>query len=302
MHWSGKVCIWLIVLGAIAASVMTAKMLVVRNSWTKKFEALSGAGTAETPGTYVENARAITKKKTQRNQLRNELTRANRGWERYWNNVTVESATSGPESLASRAIGTANGFEVGTVVHVFQPAADNSYTFVGPYRVADTSTESLLIMTPNWRPRASVPTQMSFGSNWRVRRMIPTANKSRFNDLVVELTLKDELLLAKQQNVKVQNQMVSVAKEHLQLRLRELNGEPDNQQFAGSLPPSMIAGLVQAIQDSEEQRNLLLTEVDDLRRKLYDTYRRFQTIRDNNKQLADRRPAPAALVTAGASQ
>lgn len=302
MHWSGKVFMWLVVLGTIASTVLTSKMLQVRNSWTKKFEDLNGNGTPEKIGAYEQNAIDIEKKTQKRNQLRDELVRVERGWGRYWNNVTAEPSPLKPEALAFREIGTNQGFVVGHVVYVFQPNPGGGYSFVGPYEVGDATEESLLVVVPAWRPRVNAPTEMHYGANWRIRQMILHANKARFSDLTVELALKDELLLAKQQNVVTQNQMVSIAQEHLQLRQRELNGDPNNKELEGKIPQHLIDGLVQAIQDTEEDRNAVLADVDDLRRRLHRTYQNYLAIRDDNKELANTQSAPASLVTAGASQ
>ena len=40
MHITGKILIWLIVLGAIVPLVLTSKAVTYRNSWTKQIEDL----------------------------------------------------------------------------------------------------------------------------------------------------------------------------------------------------------------------------------------------------------------------
>ena len=154
MHVLGKVFIWLVVLGTLGATVLTSKMLQVRNSWTKKYEDLNGNGSSEKIGAYKENAIEKSKKTRKRNQIRDELVRVERGWGRYWNNLNAERSPLKPEALAFRDIGTNQGFVIGSVVYVLQPNPDgSSYTYVGLYEVGNDTIESLLVLVPAWRPR-----------------------------------------------------------------------------------------------------------------------------------------------------
>ena len=106
MHTLGHVFIWLIAVGALAASVLTAKTFDVRNSWTKKVETLKQQTSTQ--------AEELAQKETQLRQLREEYHHLMLGWDQVWGPVTGNVAFQGPNAgqLVATNLGKAGGLNL----------------------------------------------------------------------------------------------------------------------------------------------------------------------------------------------
>ena len=60
----------------------------------------------------------------------------------------------------------------------------------------------------------------------------------------------------------------------------------------------LIDGLVSAIEEAEESRNVTLEEVDDLRQSLQDVYDEVQLLRTRNTKLIEKLPVPPPVSAA----
>lgn len=272
-----KFGIWLailVILLAVGGMILASKLTVVRGSWQKKTadgkaEVLDLRKKAEEAQKVVDNAKR-------------DLQQAIHGWDRYW--LTQVAPGRQPGTLAV-ALGTSQGLVPNTVVYVFQPSADGAGTsFVGPFKVS-AAQEAQAALTPNWRLRPDEDKSWRYGANWRIRQNIPRQHKTRFADFEMLMLKKDELLAAQQKHLQMQQEAKTKAEEHLALRLKELNGDPD--QKNPNLDKYLIEGYHKAVADAEVTRNRVQQEVDALRRQIKQTRDEIERLTQENQRLAD---------------
>jgi len=219
-------------------------------------------------------------------------------WERYWNGVAIELVDPKTGDIRA-AIGTdqALGAPFGEnrprpVIHAFRPLGDGKFVYVGPFQVIDIR-EAASVLRPAWRLRASDAEHFQKRNDkWRFRALIPTAQEQRFRTLEAELTTAEEALVARMQHVKEQSDLIKLAQEHYDLRLRELLGAQE-----GAKTPDVdeyVIGLQGAIGREEESRNAELSEITRLRGALRDQYAMAQQLSKQNSDLAKRLPQPSS--------
>ena len=289
MHILGKIFAWLIVLLAVAASVLTAGMLQVRNSWSKKVADLRVE--AET------NETQVSEKELRLRQLDQELARVMLGWNEYWSDVQVDVLDQQAGSIRA-AVGSDRGIKQGQMLYVFQPnAAGDGQVFVGPF-VVESARQDQAGLRPAWRFRPGEPESWKYGSGWRLRVAVPTAALSSFRDLEIAFTSSDEALDAKQRYLAAQEELKRIAQEHLNFRIGELHSNEELRAKQGELPDHVVDGLVVALEKEEEARNAVLVQVDTLRRQLKIAVEEYERLRSENERLAQQLGSPSP-ATAG---
>src|SRR5687768_12117138 len=123
MHALGHVLIWLIALGALAATALTAKTYDVRNSWIKKVDQLKQD--------VAKNEPIIAEKKARLDALQDELDRTILGWGRPFVNVQGQlgqsfQLTLQDPLLMSWLASLGQTAQESQVIYVFQPQPDGS--------------------------------------------------------------------------------------------------------------------------------------------------------------------------------
>lgn len=289
MHISGKVFAWLSVLGSLGAVALSAKMVQVRNSWIESANALT---------TEIEkNAAEIESQSDNLKSLLAALDRTTMGWDVYWFPFEMQPADPNQGTMTA-SFGSKFGLKEQQLVYAFQPNADgNGYTYVGPMRVVAVR-EQQSILAPTWRVLPGEGRQWNYGPGWRLRSMVPAARKARFSDLEVQLTLAKERVADEQQNYAIQERLVQQAQQHLDLRMKELLGDPANEPMRENLPQYLVDGLVTTLADTEEKRNAELVEVDRLRREIDNAHQKYLDLSRTNNQLVESLPQPQLPVTA----
>jgi chromosome segregation ATPase len=101
------------------------------------------------------------------------------------------------------------------------------------------------------------------------------------------MLLKDEFVAQQQRNLEYQQNAKTKAEEHLDLRLKELNGDPDRANQ--NLDKYLIAGYHKAVADLEVDRNRVQANVDELRRLVKRTRDEIDRLTRENERLADER-------------
>jgi hypothetical protein len=280
MHKLGIVFVWLTVLCAIGAGLLTAKMFNVRNSWAHKVEQLEAS--------VRQNEQQIGEKRERLAQLQSEYEQVMLAWDRYWNNVPTQPVPNAPVLAANglglrqglRPLNPVNAGEPPTPpeVHVFRMNNDGSSIYLGPFR-ADRIFDDRTELTAAWRVRGPETQQWAPGP-MRHRALIPPGFKQTYEPLHRELALADENYQSKQRHLAHVTDLDQRAAEQLQFRRAELQNA------------------LAELKTADEERGGELAELDRLRRELQDAHGLMEQLIATNRQLEQSLPHPTSAVSA----
>ena len=274
-----KFGIWLVILVILLAGgamILASKLTVVRSSWQKK--------TADGKAKVLELRKKSAEAQKLVDTARSDLQQTIFGWDRYWMAPQVTQGRGQPGTI-NVALGTTQGLSANTVVYVFQPSPDGAGTsYVGPFKVSAVQ-EANAALTPNWRLQPDEDKAWRYGPNWRIRSNIPRQHRTQFADFEKMMLTKDELLAAQKEHLELQQKAKEKAELHLLLRMKELNGDPD--QKNESLDKFLLEGYHKAVADLEIARNKVQAAVDDLRRHIKRTRDEIERLTQENGQLAE---------------
>lgn len=267
-----------VLIGGLAGAWAASRYVLVRSSWQQK--------TTKAKADVLAKRKQLAELDKLVTTLKQEQQRLIHGWERYWASAQVDRGAQ-PSTLTV-GLGTAQGIKQNDIVYVFQPAAEGAGTaYVGPFKVTAVQ-ETRAALAPSWRTRGGEENSWRYGANWRVRTNIPVQHKSNFSNAERNLLVKDELLIAQQKHLEIQQEAKTRADENLQLRLKELSGGQELP--AGvkpeSLEPYLVEGYHKAVTDVEVQRDAVQADVDELRRQLKRTRDEINRLIQENERLA----------------
>lgn len=277
-----KFGIWLVILVmllALAGTPLASRLVQVRGSWQKK--------TTEAKAKVLELRKKSDEAEKAVEIAKGELQATIHGWERYWIAPQVTAGRQ-PGTLAV-ALGTNVGFApagaVIPIVYAFQPSADGTgMSYVGAFKIS-AAQEAQAALIPNWRLRPDEDKTWRYGPNWRFRSNIPLQHRMQFSNYEKTMLIKDELVAQQERNLEYQKNAKAKAIEQLDLRMRELNGDPAlaNQ----NLDKYLVEGYHKSVGDMEINRNLTQGEVDELRRQIKRTRDEIERLTKENERLAD---------------
>lgn len=292
MHITGKIFAALVVLAGLGATILTAKLVTVRNSWTAKtqsFETNFKKGTEE-----------VVQARQQRLLVLAELERLNRDW-----GTDFRSPGGVPTQILQVAdgrlevgLGSNVGVKEKQIIHGFEIQADNTTIYRGPFEVMAGVQAERCAATPKWRLRPGEPGTWQAG-RWRWRSAVPAGYSKRFDDQGINFTRSDETLADRSASLAIQGRLLTETKAALQRRTAELVGGAELPQEE-SLPQEFRLGLVATLEASEEERNSVLVEIDDLRRQVRAARDDVQRLHQENLKLTAQLPqaaTPAANVS-----
>lgn len=286
MHKSGVVFAWLVVLAAIVAVPLTAKVLAVRSSWLQAVEKNSAQ--------IAKNEAEIKAKSEESADLRKRLTRVMLGWDRYWDAaVTVSNQQTGEIQVAigsNNGLGsTQNAEEAKPVVFAFQaaPGQPGGVAYVGAFRVTALEANRALLqkVTP---PEAGEAAKWQNGT-WRLRALVPPNYITTLRTLRDQLVERKQQLERKQDRIEDLNRLLASAQKRLDARVSELIGS-DNAPQEENLPVELRKGLVAGLEEEEQERNEEFQETDQLRRDLLKVYQEQQKLIEDVSKLARQLP------------
>ena len=278
MHTMGKVAVWLVVLAALGASMLTSKLIQVRDSWTKKNVAARDQYRALVP--------KIDELKEQLGALEGEKFRALDLWGS--SSAPVQSTVQAQGALVID-MGTNSGITEKKVIYGFEVQPDNSVIYRGDFTVA-TARDVQAQLQPNWKVRPEDGATWKSGM-WRWRNQLPAAYQQNFDKQLLLLGQTEDALNDRRQTVDVQTKLLALAQEQLKLREAELvGGEQLSKDPAVDV--EFREGLVAGVEQVEESRNQILTKVDDLRRKLRAVQSEVDRLQKLNIELTDKLPQP----------
>lgn len=284
-----------VILGSLGAMWVSSKLVLARNNWSKRvLDARTKAEKSRKELATLEKDVAAKKE---------EVQRAVFGWERYWPAVTVDRARQAG-TLVVKLGAQQQGIKQNDVIYLFQPSADGaSNVYVGPFKVSasqETAEGTQYAVTPFWRFRQGEDTNWRPGPNWRVRTNIPKQFKTSLATYEAQFLLKDEAIAAQQEHLAIQQENKAGAERQLQLRTKELNGDPELEPKKASLDKFVVEGLQKAVADSEVDRDSVLKDVDQLRRAVKQTRDEIERVKAENERIAKRLgnpPQTAAKVS-----
>lgn len=277
MHISGRILAWMVVLCGIGSLILASKAAQVRWKWMERAQKLEQE--------LASNEKLLAEKQAKRDAIRSELRRVMIPWDRYWGRVpaAVADANSGQITLN---LGSSQGLSDKQVVYAFAPQPDGSYFFVGNFQVS-TLRDDRAALDPDWRVRPGEPATWQSG-DWRIRTRVPAGFLTRFTELEVSLLVADTQLKSNLTELERQQQLVTLAENHLKLRQGEINGFDELQ--GKQLPSEMIKGLLTSLTEEEEERNEVLIQVDQLRHRLKQTNEQISQLRKMNASLVQTLP------------
>ena len=270
MHVFGHVMIWLIAIGAVGASILSAKSYDIRNSWIKKVDQLKQD--------VEKNKPTIAEKEHQLDVLREELDRTILGWGRPFNNVggqlnnNFQFTTQDPD-LTLWLGSLDQNQQAAQVMYVFQPKADGkSSLYIGAFQLAAAvQPGGNALFNPTWsvRPDDFAAIENPNGP-FRIWPLVPSYFPSTFADIRGEIALSERYLADKAQDLKDQEAREMDATEILQKRNDQLQGQN---------------GVVDQLQQSEDERNVQLEELDFWRRQVDQARQKIENLEKANRDL-----------------
>ncbi len=287
MHKSGVVFVWLIAVTAVAAVLLTSKMLDVRGSWLKTVE-----NNAEK---IQKNEAEIETKEAQNKTLRGDLTRLMLGWDRFWDaNVTVAKTgeiqvnIGGNQGLGSAPQGDNPAAQ--PIIFAFQPdqSKSNGVSYVGAFRVSALEANGAQLIPIAPPQPGEVATWKNGG--WRLRALVPPNYISILRTLRDDLVEREQQIKRKQDRIQDLNRLLAAAKERLDARVSELIGS-ENAPQEQALPIELRVGLVAGLEEEEQMRNQEFQETDKLRRDLLKVYKTQQALVQEVSDLTKQLPA-----------
>lgn len=312
MHILGKILSVFVIGGAIASVILASRALQVRKEWLAKVETEQTA--------YEATIVPLETAKKRVGDLQHERRVAAFQWYPYWTeNLTVQpnvvqvdpaDRATWKFGIAISGLGAVSGIQVGEVIHMFSPGDNSESTFyLGPFKVtAVIPTPPTITAEATWGVRSldkaadpqfpgqtvwESPTKYKWGNGWRVRTALPNSepiNVVHYSQLLLK---KDEQLAATQVYKLTTEEQKVVADAQLKYRENELHGDVNLEQR--NLPRYRIDGLVKAIADADEQRNVTLQEVDALRHRLKKVYDEIVALQEQNRRIAAELPGAAEV-------
>jgi hypothetical protein len=287
MHILGKILAIFVVLAAVGAAMITSKLVVVRNSWTAKNFAAKKK--------YLETKPKVDELEARVDQSRSEAVRKRDLWGTYWNNVqTAKAAADGSVQVN---VGAESGWYPNLLLHGFEVAADGASIYRGSFLAADVRNGGSLLK-PNWRVSPEELNTWQFNQPWRWRNTIPSGQSENIDRQLLSILKYEETLGDRRRTLATQSGLLDQANENLKRREDELVGG-DTLEKSELVAPEFREGLVAALEQAEEQRNLILEKIDHLRREIREIQRQIEELVKDNNELVGQlpQPEPDAKVT-----
>lgn len=289
MHLTGKIFAFLTLCLSIYAIILTAQTLDRQNEWNNRVEKARVA--------YEQEVAKLPDARRQLRQLRNDLTLARLDWGRHWSDVEV-SPRNLEQGQITIGIGRNNGLARRTddgeqfpLLYAFQPSGDGM-KYVGEFRVTQIDATQAALQLAR-APRENETANWETNQTWRFRDALPSAKRGQVGELLLEMTLIEQRIKDRQLTLTIQQKSVEAARNMLEERLQELNGNPELPELEGD---ERRIGLVQAVLQAETRRDEVLAEVQQLREQLHDLHGRFEDLLAHNRSLEQKLNEQAGLT------
>ena len=210
------------------------------------------------------------------------------------------SATPG---LALEKVTDENGQEkmVAPPMHVFADNGQGKIVFTGEFMLGigpNELGEQTCVLYPTWNVSPQEVGSWNFANGVRIRTQIPPGGRAEIDSLNQTIQRSVEQITQLNMRTEDQKSLKIDADLSLQARNNELLGDPEGADVAER--PEFRVGLVQAIEDTEEERNAVQIAVDSIRRDIQQTTRNRSELVNRVKEMATNASKPATKIsTAG---
>lgn len=244
------------------------------------------------------------KSKSELSESRQLLANAKLGWGYEWTfpaggNVGSVQVVGG--RLAVTGLGTSNGLVPvliedpannnaarpgQPVVHVFALNGQGGSSYIGEFVAGigpNELSEQNATLIPIWNVTPQEMATWDFSGGVRMRSQIPAGGRSATGNLHQTIQRTYEQLTQTALRLEEQKRLSDAADAALTVRRNELLGDPNGPDNADH--PEYKVGLVQALQDLEEERNAVQVAVDQLRRLIKTAAEFRQQQVDSLKQI-----------------
>lgn len=287
MHMSGKVGVWLVVIAAAASTVLTSKLVQVRNSWTKKSVKLQADYQA------LQQKIAISSAELARAEA--DLFRSRELWGQYLNDVaTAVNPANGALNIER---GTNHGLRDKQTLYGFEILPEG-VSYRGDFTVV-TTRDVQAQLQPNWKVRPEETQTWAPNGKWRFRNLIPSGYQPNFDEQIAAISRADDTLADRNKKLKTETDLEKAAEAALKRREEALSGG-ESLSKDPAVDAEFRIGLAPAVEEVEESRNQALVKVDELRRRLRAVQRDVDRLKVENVEQTRKLPQPAAAV--GATQ
>jgi len=299
----------LVIIGLIVEVVYAAKLGMRRGEVEEKLRtAIADSEKA---------MEAHTKAKSELSESRQLLASIKLGWGYEWplpaapggNAVPLQVQVVGGR-LSVSGLGTNNGLvaeqvtengqqkSVAPVVHVFAQDAQGGSYYIGEFVAGigpNELSEQNATLIPVWNVSAQEMASWNFSGGVRMRSQIPAGGRSAVGNLNQIIQRTYEQLAQTSLRFEEQTRLNAAADAALQVRKNELLGNPEGPDNPDH--PEYKVGLVQALEDLEEQRNAVQAGVDELRRLIKSAREFRQQQIDTLNEIVSRLQKPTAKLS-----
>lgn len=261
----------------------------------------------------VESQKAIKAEVDARTALttaKSELVSAKLGWGYEWEfpaggNIGSVSVVRGT-SLNVNGLGKSNGLvpvtKPGTtdqfppIAHVFTLNDQNQVVYIGEFAARlDQLQDTNCILEPTWVPEPLEMAGWDFSRGARIRSQIPPGPRNSFSGLNQTILRSFQQASLTDIHIEDQKRLNAAAEEGLNVRKRELTGDPNGPEIAEHSEYRL--GLVTALKNQEEERNAVQAEVDNLRRRLKTATELRQSQMEDVRRKAGAGSPPSARLS-----
>ncbi len=265
MHTLGKVLLWLNVVGAVGACVLTTKLFEVRNSWAKKVE--------DAQKQVATNEKTLAENEAEYQRLQTELHGLTLGWGKSWPRILAGAGQAVQGGINNQGqllvqVGRLQG--LGTpgagadpnvptplpIVHAFATTNNGlDSKYVGVFQTLQID-DNQAQFEPLWNVEAIDLAGLQGSREWRLRSEIPARFSTELTKLRTDRIAAIRSLQEKSRQLQAQTGQEDDAKTILQNRIDQLEGKDDD------------PGLVARLATEEDERNKELLELDAIRRQI----------------------------------
>lgn len=292
----------LLLVALIGAFILTGKLLAGRRLWLDKIDAKQ-----KQLADLESGPNSVASARRQFEVARNEVDWENDNWGQAWQAPNSGASPVGDGSL-ELGVGANAGLARGQqdpaklpVVYVFGTDAGGKQVYLGDFKLMEVRQDTAggkLTRTPFPNELQSWPR-----GEMRVREDIPGNYRNEIAELRTEAIIAEQHVRQENDQLKIQTLHSEASQKALDMRMAELNGNPDAPEKAG---PDVKDGLVQTIRREENARNSIVKEVDAIRRLLSDKHLLLTKILEENsglvQKLAKSRTTPASRVAQKSAQ
>ncbi|MEZ6034246.1 MAG: hypothetical protein R3C17_14220 [Planctomycetaceae bacterium] len=194
----------------------------------------------------------------------------------------------------------ANGQEKIVVppIHVFADNGQGKVIYIGEFLLGTGPNElgeQTCVLYPTWRVSPQEMAAWDFSHGVRLRTQIPPGGRAEIDGLNQTIQRSIEQLTELNGRIENQTQLQIEADLALETRRKELLGDAEGADVAER--PEFKVGLVQAIENIEEERNALQIEVDTIRRRIQQAVEKRAQLVENVRELAASSSKPDTKVS-----